>query len=192
MPGTNKYHYTALVDGLWRDTVRHCLTANLTSNPGFRPNLNCWATSAQKNPQTVTHAELVRYEDLEFKELYNWTGFQLVADDLLLLKTSLAYSIIFNSDGTSSLSLNPLYKQFSHKGIVFDAPVRLMFMRAGEYTQDLNRYVALNRLSVSDLQISKHLVLSEICPALVDHTTSYEFSNKPSKPLILLDDELIL
>tara|TARA_B110000503_G_C7115856_1_gene400318 strand:+ start:972 stop:1586 length:615 start_codon:yes stop_codon:yes gene_type:complete len=192
VPGTNSYHYTVLIDRLWHDTVQYCLAVNLTSSPGFRPNLNCWGTPAQKNPQTATHVELVRYEDLEFKELYNWTGFQSVANELALLKITLAYSIIFNSDGTSSLSLSPLYEHLSRRGIVFDLSTKPMFIKAGEYTQDLNRYITLNRLSVSDLQISKYLVLSEICPDLVNHTTSYKFSNKANNLLILPDTDTIL
>ena len=192
VPGTNRYHYTVLIGGLWHDIVQYCLATNLTSNPGFKPNLKCWGTPAQKNPQTATHAELVPYENLEFKESYSWTGFQSVANELSLLKITLAYSIVFNSDGTSSLSLSPLYEHLSRKGIVFDLSTKPMFIKAGGYTQDLNRYITLNRLSISDLQTSKYLVLSEICPDLVNHTTSYKFSNKANNLLILPDTELIL
>ena len=191
-PDTNVFHFSIMIDKLWRNNIEYCLINNLTSNPQYNPNLVSFGTPAKKNPQTINHAELARYSSLEFENSPNWSGFQLIANKLSLLQLMLVYSIIFNSDGTSSLAVYPLYEHLTKCGISFDSDTKRTFIEAGRYTDDLRQFITRNKLTELDLKITKYLVLSEMCPSLANYITSYEFTDKANTPLILPNSELIL
>lgn len=104
----------------------------------------------------------------------------------------LVYSIIFNSDGTSSQAVYPLYDHLTKCGISFNSNTKHTLIKAGRYTDDLRRFITLNKLTELELKITKYLVLLEMCPSLTNHVTSYEFTDRANPPLILPNSELIL
>ena len=101
------------------------------------------------------------------------------------------YSIIFNSDGTSSLTLRSLHDHFVNEGISFNLKTKDLFVDAGNYTQDISRFITLSKFTPLDLQVFKHMLLSEMCPNLSIHTTGYEFSDNANSTLILPNTDII-
>ena len=190
--GTEIPHLALILHGLQHGTKQYSMVTNLTSNSEFNPDFVCQDTAAHKNPQAINHAELLWYESLVVDNSRRLTGFQLIVNDIGLLKLVFAHKMLFNLDSTGNSYLCPIFDHLTKQDISFCPTIKPLFTETNIYTQDMNRFLTLNKFTALDLQRSKHSLMSNTCPELTKYTTSYQFSDKPGKPLILPDTELIL
>tara|TARA_B110000503_G_scaffold99240_1_gene148542 strand:+ start:163 stop:936 length:774 start_codon:yes stop_codon:yes gene_type:complete len=192
VPGTEVPHLALIFNGFRCGAKQYSMVTNLTSNSEFNPDFVCQGTPAHKNPQAINHTELICSESLVIDTSRRLTGFQLVVNEIGLFEAVLTQQLLFNLDSTGNSYLCSISDHLINQGIIFSPAVKPLFIGTDIYTQDMNRFLTLNKFTALDLRTSKHLLISNICPELTKYTTSYQFSNKPGKLLILPDTELIL
>ena len=72
---------------------------------------------------------------------YKSSEFQLVVGGLNLLQWASVVSLIFNSDGCSSLSLKPLYNYLIQTGFLVNQQLHNVLRSTAVYTTDLYRFI---------------------------------------------------
>lgn len=119
---------------------------------------------------------------------YKFKGFQAVSSELGLSKLLATIAIVCNSDGTNTLSLNPLYSQLTKQGILINTPeVRDVLLLAKDHTILINEFIVVEKVTVKEFQLAKHALLVDMCPGILDNTTLIKFSPRANDPLILPD-----
>jgi hypothetical protein len=104
------------------------------------------------------------------------------------------FSTIFNSDGISSLNLQPIFNYLVAEGFEFESEVHEIFLEADGYANTLRQFMSKHQFTELELAAAKDSTMSTLCPQIHDNVDWFTFNSKASKPLIIpggIDDPFI-
>ena len=188
LPGSPTPHLTGFISGLLHKNMPYCCGTNLTSNSQYDSMVKYSDTPARKNPQIQTNLELWNSDRTETSPDHTSSGFQVVIKELHLSQWAFVFGTVFNSDGVSSLNLQPIFNHLVAEGFEFDSEVYDILLEANNYSNNLCQFMAKHQFTELELVAAKNSTMSELCPQIHDSVSTFTFNSKANKPLIILSD----